>query len=408
MNYKMWMIDQSSNEGFDISELVHNIQYTTTLYGQAGKLTFLVEKDPNNEFKMSLGSLVMFWCDDVPVFYGYAFKIGTDRTECYQVTAYDQMRYLQNHDYLLMEDMSLKQVFEKICAGTRIKNYKLLGKAKTATQKVNKKHFADASYFDMLTYAMQETSNFYVTERVYNDDGTFETMYDPSATEGVMQVKFFVRDNFGVLELNDIESNVKYRRTGIEGGMTRVWTGSEYYYYDESLLPQLEPLIIGDESLLTDYKYEIDIDTETYNDVYILNTKSDGKSEKTEVRKGEDERYLVTSDGKQLGITKQNTESIKKYGTLRRIANIKSPMTESQMESYAKLILDNYSTPKKTMKLEALGYNGVNAGDGFLLRLKKLNYEGMVYVISATHNYGSDIHTMSLEVCTAKNMAEVI
>ena len=60
------------------------------------------------------------------------------------------------------------------------------------------------------------------------------------------------------------------------------------------------------------------------------------------------------------------------------------------------------------MKLEALGYNGVNAGDGFLLRLKKLNYEGMVYVISATHNYGSDMHTMSLEVCTAKNMAEVI
>ena len=408
MNYKMWMIDQSSNEGFDISELVHDIQYTTTLYGQAGKLTFLVEKDPNDEFKMSLGSLVMFWCDDVPVFYGYAFRIGTDRTECYQVTAYDQMRYLQNHDYLLMEDKNLRQVFKKICAGTRIKNYKLLGKAKTATQKVNKKHFADASYFDMLTYAMQETSNFYVSERVYNDDGTFETMYDPSATEGVMQVKFFVRDNFGVLELNDIESNVKYRRTGIEGGMTRVWTGSEYYYYDESLLPQLEPLIIGDESLLTDYKYEIDIDTETYNDVYILNTKSDGKSEKTEVRKGEDERYLVTSDGKQLGIAKQNAESIKKYGTLRRIANIKSPMTESQMESYAKLILDNYSTPKKTMKLEALGYNGVNAGDGFLLRLKKLNYEGMVYVISATHNYGSDMHTMSLEVCTAKNMAEVI
>ena len=408
MNYKMWMIDQSSNEGFDISELVHNIQYTTTLYAQAGKLTFLVEKDPNNEFKMSLGSLVMFWCDDVPVFYGYAFIIGTDRTECYQVTAYDQMRYLQNHDYLLMEDMSLKQVFEKICAGTRIKNYKLLGKAKTATQKVNKKHFADASYFDMLTYAMQETSNFYVSERVYNDDGTFDTVYDPSATEGVMQVKFFVRDNFGVLELNDIESNVKYRRTGIEGGMTRVWIGSEYYYYDESLLPQLEPLIIGDESLLTDYKYEIDIDTETYNDVYILNTKSDGKSEKTDVRKGENERYLVTSDGKQLGIAKQNAESIKKYGTLRRIANIKSPMTESQMESYAKLILDNYSTPKKTMKLEALGYNGVNAGDGFLLRLKKLNYEGMVYVISATHNYGSDMHTMSLEVCTAKNMAEVI
>ena len=60
------------------------------------------------------------------------------------------------------------------------------------------------------------------------------------------------------------------------------------------------------------------------------------------------------------------------------------------------------------MKIEALGFNGINAGDGFVFRLNKLGIENMVYVLSATHHYNADIHTMTLEVSTAKNMVEVL
>ena len=134
-----------------------------------------------------------------------------------------------------------------------------------------------------------------------------------------------------------------------------------------------------------------------------MNTTSDGKSEKIE-----DGRYLVTSDGKRLGIAEQDNNSIEKYGLLRKIQNVKNAMDEVKLKEYAKLALKVYSSPSRTMKLEALGFNGINAGDGFLLRLKKLGIESMVYVLSATHHYNADLHTMTLEVSTADNMSEVL
>lgn len=403
--YKMHIVDQISKQEFDISSLVHDIEHTTSLYGQPGKLTFLIEKDPNDILQISCGSLVQFWCDDFPVFYGYIFKIGTDRTECYKVTAYDQMRYLQNHDYLLLKDMSLVDVFNKICNALKIENKKILGKAKTSVIKIKgEKHFADTSYFDILKYCIDQSNVEQSNISNVDDDGKFIQTYDVKSLNKTFQIMFFIRDNFGTLELNDIESNVKYRRINNDEGKSKLgWYGGKLVGYREDLIPQLEPLIIGDESLLTDYKYELDIDKETYNEIYVMNTTSDGKSEKTE-----DGRYLVTSDGKRLGVAEQDNSSIKKYGLLRKIQNVKNAMDEAKLKEYAKLALKVYSSPSRTMKLEALGFNGINAGDGFLLRLKKLGIESMVYVLSATHRYNADLHTMTLEVSTADNMSEVL
>lgn len=404
MNYTMHIKDQMSKQEFDVSTLVHDIEHTTSLYGQPGKLTFLIEKDPNDILQISCGSVVQFWCEDTPVFYGFVFKIGTDRTECYRVTAYDQMRYLQNHDYFMMKDMSLNDVFEKICNALKIKNKKILGKAKQNKSKLDSKHFADVSYFDILQHCINETNISRIKVEIMNEDGSFTQTYDPSKFDKTFPTIFFIRDNFGTLELNDIESNVKYRRTNNDEGSSKLgWYGGKLVGYNEYNAPQLEPLIIGDESLLTDYQYELDVDKNTFNEVYVMNTTSDGESKKTE-----DGRYLVTSDGKRLGVAKQDNNSIKKYGLLRKIQNVQNSMNDVKLEEYAKLLLDNYSGPTKTMKIEALGFNGINAGDGFLLRLKKLGIESMVYVLSATHHYNADLHTMSLEVSTHKGMMEIL
>lgn len=408
--YKMHIVDQISKQAFDVSTLVHDIEHTTSLYGQPGKLTFLIEKDPNDDLQISCGSLVQFWCDDYPVFYGYVFKIGTDRTECYRVTAYDQMRYLQNHDYLLMKDMNLVDVFNKICNALKIEdeNKKILGKAKINSKlrmgNLNLKHFADVSYFDILQHCMNEERVRSTEIKTMNEDGSFTQTYDPTKLDKIFPTVYFIRDNFGTLELNDIESNVKYRRVNNDEGTSKLGRyGGQLVGYNEYNRPQLEPLIIGDESLLTDYQYELDIDKNTYNEIYVLNTTSDGEGEKTE-----DERYIVTSDGKRLGIAEQDNNSIEKYGLLRKIQNVKNAMDEAKLKEYAKLALKVYSSPSRTMKLEALGFNGINAGDGFLLRLKKLGIESMVYVLSATHHYNADLHTMTLEISTADNMSEAL
>lgn len=467
MSYTMHIIDQESSDIFDVSELVFDINHTTTLQGQPGKLTFNLKKDPNNILQISMGSVVKFWCDKVPIFYGFIFNIKVNREETYQVIAYDQMRYLKNHNYLFMKDMNLIDVFNQICTHEKIKKSKILGKAKflNTSNNLEPHHFNDVSDFEILQYAINET-NIFTTKKDFDKKTKIlsvgaivnyiggESFVSPTAKlpatinrtagtatitiikEGathkyhikgitsnvygwvdessislennnfsnlIDQSYYFIRDNFGTLELNDIESNVKYRRTGIEGGMTKVWTGKEWYKYDETLRENLEPLIIGDESLLTDYTYELDIDKDTYNQLVLMDT-----IKETSETKDKDKSNKIVS------YAEQDDESVKKWGVLRKIVNLKTNYTEAdsatkkRIEEYVKLSLLEGAQINKTLKLEALGYNGVNAGDGFLLRLKKLGIEQMMYVISATHHYDSNKHTMSLDVSTSKNLMEVI
>lgn len=417
MAYLMHIIDQESSEGFDVTELVYNITHTTTLQGQAGKLTFNLKKDPNNILQISMGSTIKFWCDEVPVFYGYVFNMKTNSEEVYQITAYDQMRYLKNHDYYLLENQNLQEVFKKICQDGLLlkenqneKGFKILGRAKIIQEtELPKQVFNDQSYFDILQYAIDNTNSRYVQEQIVGGDGKviFTNVDVENDVDFSIPVKYFIRDNFGVLELNDIESNVKYRKTGIDGNTTRVWTGSEWYYYDENQVEQLEPLIIGDESLLIDYDYQLDIDQNTYNELLIMtDIKDEKENKKSEVNNKTEGVQL----NKELKYARQSSNNeISKWGKLRKIINLKnSNVTEAEIEQYAKLSLLEGAQVNKTLKLEALGYNGVNAGDGFLLRLKKLGIEQMMYVISATHNYDGNKHIMSLQVATSRNLTEVL
>lgn len=466
MAYIVQIIDNESNEAYDVSELAYDITHFTSLQGQAGKLTFNLRKDPNNILQLSIGSVVRFYNDDVPVFYGYIFTLKTNRQEVYQVVAYDQMRYLQNHNYLFMKDMNLVDVFKQVCIGEKIKNYAILGKAKTlnASNNLEPYHFNDVSDFDLLQHCINET-NVFVTKKTFEEktktlsvgatvnyiggesylgsnellpasinrtagtavitiikEGASHPYHIQGKTSNVYgwvdassislendtaplidQNYYFIRDNFGILELNDIESNVKYRKTDIIGASSKEWIGNEDYRYNEGLLPELEPLIIGDESLLTDYDYELDIDKKTYNQIWLMDTVKD-TSQTTNKKKS----------SKINSYAEQDDDSVKKWGVLRKIVNLKTNYTgadesvQKKIEEYVKLSLLEGAQINKTLKIEALGYNGVNAGDGFLLELKKLNVKEMMYVISATHHYDADKHTMSLEVSTSKNLCEVL
>lgn len=409
MAYLMRIFDKESGDAFDVSELFYNAVYTTTLQGQPGKLTFNLKKDPNNILQVSMGSHVQFYCDEIPIFSGKVFNMKCDIEDIYEITAYDQMRYLQNHDYYLLENKSLPEVFRQICVDglqlTENESFKILGHAKTLTDNIQTKSFLDVSYFDILQYAINEENSKSVQEHVYNEDGTISFTKLNAGSESDLEAipyKYFIRDNFGVLELNDIENNVKFRQTGIDGNYTRKWTGKEWYYYDESSREQLEPLIIGDESLLMNYNYQLDIDKNTYTELMLVSTT---KNESKGNKKSEDVKKL----GKSLVFYDRNTNQANKWGVLRKIINLKkSDATQQEIDEYGKLSLLEGSQINKTLKIDSLGYNGVNAGDGFLLEIKKLGIREMVYVISATHNYDCDKHTMHLEVSTSRNLTEVL
>ena len=470
MNYQMYIIDKESRIPFDVSELAHNISHCTTLEGQAGKLTFTLLQDPNGILQLSMGSKVLFWCGTAAVFKGYIFNIKTSQNSNFEITAYDQMRYLQNHDYLFAKDLNLKTLFQKICNEAGIKDYKVIGQAAKMTEKDNfsSYHFNDTSYFDMLQYAINETNIKNVKEEFeesYNRNIQVNSIVDfaggthyvspnadnPASTNlksgkakltmiksgtkhpyhligvdcnvygwvnensvnyntekkqkasDVKEYKYFIRDNFGVLELNDIENNVAYRRTS--GKNSTQWTGTEDYSYDPLRRENLNPLIIGDESLLTDYEYELDIDKNTYNQIFLMDTiKSTSETKEENVEK----------TNKIVSLAKQNDECVKKWGILRKIINLKSNYTDGttsekeKIEKYLELALQESSQISKTLKISALGYNGINAGDGFYLQLKRLGINELMYVISAEHNYEGNKHTMQLEVATDRNFTEIL
>ena len=114
---KLELYLQNSNNGtvFDISNLATDIQVTKSIDGNAGKLTVLLQKDPNNLLQISNGSIISFIADRVGIFYGYVFTIGTDATQTYKITAYDQLRYLKNEEVYVTQSLTASQIFEKVC-----------------------------------------------------------------------------------------------------------------------------------------------------------------------------------------------------------------------------------------------------------------------------------------------------
>ena len=318
--YTVYTMSCEGKGAFDVSQRAHDITYTTSIDGQPGKLSMTMEKNSGGNLEMSVGARVSFLDEEGRrVFSGRVFTLGTDRTEAYQVTAYDQMRYLKNHDYLNLdgeENRSLEDVFTKICAQAGL-TYQIKA---ACSEPLNPHLFIDQSYYDMLRHCMDEANT------------RLEKLY-------------FIRDRGGIL--------------------------------------------IGDGSLLTDYKYEVDIDREACTEVYLM------ESIKTSSANGDKDKT-----SRVLAYAKADAEKETKWGRLRRIVNVKEQPSEEQLEEYARLVLDVYAKPSKSMRLEALGYP-VYAGDGFRLILGKLGLNVSMYIMAATHTYG-EVHTMSLDVCTGE------
>lgn len=439
MSMKIEMKIEGKVDTFDVSEIVHEIEYSTSLKGYAGKLTFKLGK--SDILTMSLGDTVEFRYNDLDVFKGYIFTLSTTDKEEYSVTAYDQMRYLQNHDYYFTDGTeSASDIFTKICNNAGFKDYDFSSKkminafkvVNPSNTKIDAHTFSDVSYFDILAYAIEQThianvkKDYEVTPEISvglkinysggnswtnpNDiipattnrtSGTAKiTIINKSKTHpyhligvssnvygwcdekqiNAIQEQFFpnnnhyyIRDNFGTLEFKALSTELKMSER------------------DEGKLSS-DTLIIGDESLLMSYDYSIDIDKETHNEIMLL---ADGDNKDS---KGGEAKKLVYA-------TQAGTVSA--WGRLRKIVTVKKGATKQELENYAKLVLDVENKPTKSMKLNCLGYDGLYAGNAFVLRLSSLGINDIpVYVLQATHHYEGDNHTMDLEITTEGNFPE--
>lgn len=95
-----------------------NVVWTTERTGTAGKLTFTVVKDNIIDFQE--GNPVALKVDGKEVFYGYVFEKKRTKEPTISVTAYDQLRYLKNKDYFIMESHTASDLIRHIAEDFRL------------------------------------------------------------------------------------------------------------------------------------------------------------------------------------------------------------------------------------------------------------------------------------------------
>ena len=208
MKLKMVIYNNEKDVSFDVSKVVSDITITTYLEDTPGKLEFTVLcKSP---LSFSHGATVSVVLDGHKMFKGFVFKKScTQEPDKIKVTCYDQMRYLQNKDSRVFENVTSSQIFSQLC-----KDFVLKYKVVDPSSYVCPPRSEDAtSLYDMIKNALDSTL----------------------ANTGEW---FFIRDNFGTLEHLNVKNCMR----------------------DE---------VLGDESYLTGFDYDSSIDEDVYTQIKL-------------------------------------------------------------------------------------------------------------------------------------------
>lgn len=187
------------------------IEWTTQRSGTPGKLTFKVLKDDIMDF--TEGSAVRLKDGDDKIFYGFIFTQSRQKDQIITITAYDQLRYLQNKDTKIYE-------------------------GKTATQFIR---MLGADY--TLNIGTMENTGYVITSRVEENTSLFDMIGNALDLTLANTGKMFVLyDDFGKLTLKSLDN-------------MRVGSGDTFLMIDEES---------GE-----DFEYKSSIDSDTYNKIKL-------------------------------------------------------------------------------------------------------------------------------------------
>lgn len=309
----------------DYANVTEKAEITTERFDVAGKMTFSVLH--KNIGALDVGSMVKFKADGVKMFKGYIFKREDTFDGVSSFTAYDQLRYLKANASYAFKKKELRQIIKKIAEDFQLKTGTLEKTGYRFPTLVKENESCLDIIFDALERAIIETG------KIWN---------------------FY--DDFGELTLREIA----------------------YLYTDK---------LIGDGSLVTDYTYTEDIDSETYNRVKLV--KKNEKSGKTDA-------YIY-----------QDSDTIKKWGLLQYYDEITEDLNKAQIKNLCKQYLKYYNRILKTVKIDAIGIPELRAGMVVPIRIKNIGDLQKVTLLIAekvTHTFEGGDHTMSIEVKDFKNL----
>lgn len=165
MNVELLISDPSGSKAYlPITE--EGIEWTTERRSTPGKLTFKVVKDGIINF--SEGAAVRLKVDGKPVFFGFVFSKKRDKEQIISVTAYDQLRYLNNKDTYVYENKTAAQFIKMVAADFSLN----VGTIEDTPFIIASRVEDNTSLFDMIENALdlelQNNGNMYI---LYDDFG---------------------------------------------------------------------------------------------------------------------------------------------------------------------------------------------------------------------------------------------
>ncbi|MDO4680900.1 MAG: hypothetical protein Q4A55_06610 [Aerococcus sp.] len=317
------IIDTSINHNYqyDITDQCYNITWKTSIMSQPSSLSFSMVRDPH--VYLETGDIIELKIDGKGVFKGKIFVRSKDKEYHWSVTAYDGTRYLKNEDTLLFNASTASQRFETICQ-TQGLPFKVLDRSSyNCTPVIEDAH----TYYSML------------------DDAITETRQHGGG-------RFAYWDNYGTMEFFRLDRQVK-------------------------------GIVIGDESLMTNYRFQSSIENHA-NAVKVLRENKD---------KGQREIYQVSDD-----------KNIRRYGKLQAVKKISdAELNASQLQDQAKALLKEKNYLEKTLTVNAVGETSLRAGNSFLLMIydlwgEALHSNSLSLIKSCTHDLSKGTMTLEVEV----------
>lgn len=216
------LISEPSGERACIPAVAEDIEWSTERRSTPGKLTFKVLND--NAADLREGAAVSLKADGKPVFFGFVFTLKRDKEQAVTVTAYDQLRYLNNKDTYVYENITASQLVKMIAEDFSLK------------------------------VGTVEDSGFAIASRVEDNTSLFDIIENAlDLTLQNSKEMFVLYDDFGKLTLKNISS------------MCVAENGS---------------YLLIDEETGENYDYTSSIDSDTYNKIKLTYDNEDtGKRE---------------------------------------------------------------------------------------------------------------------------------
>lgn len=323
MNIQLIVEDSETKQRLDISDLVQEVSWTTHLQGVAGQLSFTMIP---TEYNFNPGTKVWFSVGgQADLFAGRVFMTALTKTKTLSVTCYDLLRYLRNRDTYIFKNMTAAQIFTKIC-----KDLELPYQVNAESSHIcAPKTYDGAALMDIIQGSLDET---------FIKTGQY----------------LFVRDNFGVLTLENL---MNFRKN---------------YLLDKDLLT-------------LDFSYSRSIDEDSYTYVKLVSKEIDKQSGK--------EKTIISFA--------RNTELAEKWGPLLYRETVSKPTNQAELDDRAQKLLELRGRTTKKLSFTTDGKLDVFAGCGLYVNLKDITKDDLnkwCQIITAKHTFKNQQHTMTLEV----------